>query len=214
VDHSRHMNIFNVSDLPVTQIGAGGIGAATALALAKMGVPGITLYDNDVIDHVNLSTQLHKVSDVGMEKPSAVGKMVEEFSDEIVVSPHFERAGENTKFRTRVVISAVDSINARKDIWKAVVNSDRVEWYLDARMAAEQFQLHTVKLDDRDWYEALIDAEDESVVPELACTAKATIFTAFVAAGLIGKTIRQIVTDITPPRKLIYDIKGDDLMAI
>jgi len=43
---------------PVTVIGAGGIGAATVVALAKTGFENITVYDFDTIGEHNLPNQL------------------------------------------------------------------------------------------------------------------------------------------------------------
>ena len=51
----------------VTVIGAGGIGAATCLALAKMGVPFFTIIDDDVVSDVNMPTQLHRLADLGCD---------------------------------------------------------------------------------------------------------------------------------------------------
>ena len=41
-------------DKPITVIGAGGIGAATVVALAKTGFENITVYDFDKVEEHNL----------------------------------------------------------------------------------------------------------------------------------------------------------------
>ena len=45
-------------DRPITVIGAGGIGAATVVALAKTGFENITVYDFDTVEQHNLPNQL------------------------------------------------------------------------------------------------------------------------------------------------------------
>ena len=45
-------------DKSITVIGAGGIGAATVVALAKTGFEKITVYDFDKIEEHNLPNQL------------------------------------------------------------------------------------------------------------------------------------------------------------
>ena len=54
MDHTRHMAIYQAHNLWVTLIGAGGIGSTTGVCLGKMGVRGITVFDNDKVDEVNL----------------------------------------------------------------------------------------------------------------------------------------------------------------
>ena len=57
----RQLDIADPSkfkDKPVTVIGAGGIGAATAVALAKTGFENITVYDFDTLEEHNIPSQL------------------------------------------------------------------------------------------------------------------------------------------------------------
>jgi tRNA A37 threonylcarbamoyladenosine dehydratase len=57
----RQLDIADPSqfkDKPVTVIGAGGIGAATVVALAKTGFENIAVYDFDRIEPHNLPNQL------------------------------------------------------------------------------------------------------------------------------------------------------------
>src|SRR5665648_983494 len=102
-----------------------------------MGVPDLVLFDDDEVADINLATQLFRFSDVGNKKPIAVADMITEFSD-TRVDFRTERVGPETDLSVDMVISAVDSIQARKDIWIAVLNSKtKPTWYLDTRMAAE-----------------------------------------------------------------------------
>ncbi|NLG74598.1 MAG: hypothetical protein GX495_21460, partial [Chloroflexi bacterium] len=68
------------------------------------------------------------------------------------------------------------------------------------------FQLHAVNGDDRNWYDQMLASQDDSLIPDEPCTAKDTIYTACIAAGQIGKTVRQIVAGENPPQLLIHDI--------
>jgi hypothetical protein len=92
MDHTRHQNIYNIpTGFSVAIIGAGGIGAITALTLAKMGVQNMVLFDDDIVGEENIATQLHKVSDVGKLKVEALGFALQEYSDDIslMVSPEW-----------------------------------------------------------------------------------------------------------------------------
>ena len=65
------------SDFEVTIVGVGGIGAVSALCLAKMGVKYMNLYDDDVVGTENIATQLLGVSGVGKPKVQDVAETSE-----------------------------------------------------------------------------------------------------------------------------------------
>jgi len=216
MDHTRHSAIFSLLNKSCTIIGAGGIGAITAITLAKMGMSGIRIFDDDTVDDVNLPTQFHKISDVGTRKSQAVLWNARLFSDIENFDAEIGRVTPQTNLSDWLVISAVDSINARKDIWKAVRES-KVGWYFDARMASETFQLYTICMDD--WkrvamYEDILNAVNEEDVPDEPCTSKATMFTACVASGLIGAAIRRVVTGNQKSFLVVHDIFRQVLTVI
>jgi molybdopterin/thiamine biosynthesis adenylyltransferase len=200
----------------VTLIGAGGIGAISALALAKMGVRYIEVWDDDVVSDVNLPTQLHRIDDEGRPKVDALGAVLMSFSDEVQVDRHADRVGQDSQLRANYIISAVDSITARKAIWEAVKRGV-CSHYLDARMGAEVFHLHVVDMDSPEtyaWYEQLLSGEDEGAVADLPCTQKATFYTACIAAGHIGNGVKRLAMGQDCPRMLIHDIQADSLITL
>jgi molybdopterin/thiamine biosynthesis adenylyltransferase len=215
INHTRHIGIFNAQDWPVTLIGAGGIGAITAVTLAKMGVPELTVFDLDQVDEVNISTQFYRLFDVETFKAAALADIVRDFAG-ASVQTHNVLFDENThpdNFANPILISAVDSIAARKGIWEAIKYEDFM-WYLDARMGAEVFQLYAVHGDDYDWYDQLMSEQDDSQVEELPCTSKATIFCGALAAAHIGAAVRKIITGLPLPRMLSQDMLSNTLMVV
>lgn len=216
MDHTRHMNIFDASRLSVTLIGAGGIGAITALTLAKMGIAHLTVYDGDTISPENMSTQLHRVGTEDEPKVEALQKTLGLFSDDTLVYPNYGRINRDDELHGQIVISAVDSIQARKDIW-AAVKAGKVGWYIDARMSAEEFQMHVVDMSlsaKVAKYDEMILDEDDSKVPDVACTEKATFYCAAIAAGQLGSAVRKILTGIRPADYLIHNILNDKLFHL
>lgn len=208
MDHTRHMDLFLFpSFFRIVLVGNGGIGAVTALTLSKMGVPDLVLFDDDEVAEINLATQLFRFSDVGNKKPVAVADMITEFSD-TRVDFRTERVGLETDLSGDLVISAVDSIQARKDIWIAVLNSKiKPAWYLDTRMAAEQYQHFAVDMNDPLAivnYDAKLMGLNESDVTEVVCTAKATFFCAMAAAGCIGSFVKKVLTNSVQSHRLVY----------
>ena len=59
-----------LQDLHVTMVGCGAVGSFTALALSKMGVGSMTLYDPDTVEVHNLPVQMFTNADLGRPKVS------------------------------------------------------------------------------------------------------------------------------------------------
>jgi len=214
IDHTRHSGIFDVSKLSVTMIGAGGIGAISALALAKMGVGYLNIIDGDVIAPENTSTQFHALERIGEPKVDALKEEILRYADGTDIVPEVGRIEADGYLYGNVVISGVDSIASRKAIWSAVCRG-KSQWYIDARMAAEELHVYTVNMQDGwDWYGKIIAREDDTHIEDVPCTSKATFYTACGAALHLGKTLRMIATGITPPRYVVHNILTDSLLAI
>jgi molybdopterin/thiamine biosynthesis adenylyltransferase len=214
MDHTRHSNIYNVPPyFNVALVGVGGLGAMTALVLAKMGVQQMSIWDGDTVSETNIPTQLHPVSDVGKEKVYSLAETLEHFSDEIQLRAYPERITEEEDFNEfHLVIAAVDSIQARKDIWIATTRSLHVEWFIDMRMAAEELQIFVVgmhELQGVEHYHELLFRLQEDDVPELTCTAKSTFYTAAIASGHVGKILRDIVRREAVPHRLVHYIANE-----
>jgi molybdopterin/thiamine biosynthesis adenylyltransferase len=179
-----------------------------------MGVGELNIWDADVVDPINLATQMHRLLDVEKYKVDAVKEMLAEFSDDTEVLTDCRRVTAEDRLYNYIVISAVDSIQARKDIWEAVCRGG-VSYYLDARMAAEEFHLHVIDMNgDVSWYDTMLVAETDENVSEEPCTSKATIYCSFLSAAILGKTIRQIATNERPPRIFIQNLRNDALTVI
>jgi molybdopterin/thiamine biosynthesis adenylyltransferase len=216
MDHTRHIGIFDCSMETVTLIGAGGIGALTAVVLAKMGVAEISVCDDDKVDSYNLATQFFRIDDLNKCKVHQIKQIIRQFSDETNVMSMLERVTPHTDIPTyaSIVISAVDSIQARQDIWQALSKVKTWNWYLDARMGAEIFHLYCVNKNNCNWYSNALMSVCEDDVEEEPCTSKATIYTASIAAGQIGMAVRDIVTGGMPPPLLVHNIRNRVLMVV
>ncbi len=201
------------STFGVTLIGAGGIGAITALTLAKMGVQHLEIYDDDVVGEENLATQWHKVGDLGHQKAAALCSTLLEYSDDVQPSGYAERVDASFVLRSNLVISAVDSVTARQEIWRALRNEQsRWEFYLDMRMAAQEFQHFLIPESDPravTAYDQQLMSLAESDIEEVACTEKATIFCALAAAAHAGTVVADILTGRAAPHRLIHYIRPE-----
>src|SRR5512138_700999 len=118
MDFWRQMDIVTPTDLekfPVTIIGVGGIGSPTALALSKMGVQNITIYDDDDVEDHNLPNQMYRISDLGKSKVEGTRDICNDFAG-LNIDIHKERF-ENQPI-SGIVISGVDTMKSREIIWK------------------------------------------------------------------------------------------------
>jgi hypothetical protein len=211
MDHTRHTGIYNVpSYFNVGIVGAGGIGAMTALVLSKMGVVQMTVWDDDEVSPVNIPTQLHPVSDVGKLKVTSLQETLEHFSDEILFTSFPDRVGLGMSVSGfSLFISAVDSITARQDIWGVVSSSHHIDFYLDMRMAARQYQHFLVDLRDPRAaanYDELLMSLREDDVDEVPCTEKATFFCGAMASGHAGNVLCNILRNEAQSHRLVHHI--------
>ena len=115
-------------DKPVTVIGAGGIGAATVVALAKTGFENITVYDFDTVEEHNLPNQLLPIwvgdqDTLQWGKPTALFHLVYDLAD-ISITIKNERYVDQPL--GEIVIVAVDSLDVRRLIWAQVHGSQVV----------------------------------------------------------------------------------------
>jgi hypothetical protein len=212
VDYWRQMDIVRPDELPaVTMIGAGGIGSFALLALAKMGVTDIAAYDDDIVEEHNLPNQLYEMDDVGLYKVAALGDICKLFTG-IDVRMEMQRyPGENF---TPVMISGVDSMTSRKDIWDKLKMKPAVQLYIDARMGAEVARIHSVNPCDPDhikWYEATL-CDDKDTLDE-PCTSRAIIYNGFMIAALIASQVKKFAKHEMVPKEIIMDMKTLTLMV-
>jgi len=131
-------------DKPITVIGAGGIGAATVVALAKTGFENITIYDFDTVEEHNLPNQLLPmwVRDqytLQWAKTTTLFHLVHDLAD-ISITPVHERYVDQPV--GEIVISAVDSLDARRLIWAQVQQSMDTLFFLDGRMVITSMDLY------------------------------------------------------------------------
>jgi len=223
LDTSRFMGIFQVPAMfSVSLIGAGGIGALTAVVLAKMGIKRIHIFDDDQVDGINIATQFHRFSDVGIDKVFAVAGLIDEFAGEgceVYAYPWRVGIGSLSAIDySPLFISAVDSIVARQEIW-TLVNSmpRRPQWYIDARMAALELHLFIVNMNDPTAvadYDRRLMSLRESDVPEVPCTEKSTTFLPGLASAQIGAAIMRILLGEEVSHWLIQNLKTNTIFDI
>ncbi|MHA2065197.1 MAG: ThiF family adenylyltransferase [Candidatus Thorarchaeota archaeon] len=196
----------------INVVGAGAIGSFATLALAKMGFDTITVFDDDVVDDMNMNCQFFRLSDIGSTKVGALRSLVKDFTDTDIrpsnqrILSHFALSG--------VVISAVDSMQARKDIFQAA-QAGKARYLIDPRMGAEYARLNTVDLkseDERKIYQSTLYSDREAA--QERCTARSTIYTVNMLAGYVAKVVKNLACEQAFPAEVHWSIKNDDMLVV
>lgn len=185
VYHTRHLDILKPKIANITVIGAGGIGSALVMMLAKMGFTGLTVYDFDRIDDVNIGSQWYRISDIGQLKVEALKSLVKDFAGvEINAIP---QKTDGKGLQTEVLILAVDSIEARAEIAK----NASYEYLIDGRMGGETFSVYNyLGVEKDDYLKDRIFPSEEAV--QLPCTAKAICYNTFGIASFLANQVKKI----------------------
>ncbi len=202
LDFTRQKDLideFACEATDVTIIGAGGIGSPTAVALSKLGVKDITIYDHDTLEAHNLPSQFYRMEDIGKPKVHALADLIKSFSGtDVCVNPIQEKVDEFTLLNhSKIIISAVDSMEARKMIWKKVKDHLTDSHYIEARMGPEMAMIYTLtntNLNEREsirWYEETL--YNDNAAMDLPCTAKATVYCTWLIGAVITATAKKLI---------------------
>jgi len=167
--------------LEVTVIGVGAIGRQVALQLVALGARKLRLIDFDRVEATNVTTQGYLASDVGQSKVEATARAVHP------IDPQIELVLVEDRYRPQIELGdalfcCVDSITARSAIWRS--GGRHTRFWCDGRMLGEVMRILTVtESQGRERYPATLFQQVEAQAG--ACTARGTIYTAAIAAGLM-----------------------------
>ena|SRR5438105_3458800 len=178
-------------------IGAGGIGCPTALALTRLGVQNLAVFDADTIDTHNVSTTMYRVDQVGQSKVSALGKLVKQFGyaeNHFAGYPEWFRRTIPLKklpWRPDMIISGVDSVEARKEIFGFALKH-RIPVLIDGRIGGEHVRVYTVDMlspkERRAYLKSL--PRPEQIMP-LPCNSQQVWDIGGLTASLIVRAVRK-----------------------
>lgn len=176
-------------------IGVGSIGRQVALQLAATGVPSMTLFDPDTVAVENLATQGFSPNDIGDAKVDAVGNACHEQCPMLELHVQRERFKKSSirgwsRTQDHCVFLCVDTIEARRLIWESVRGV--ASFFTDGRMTAEVIRILASDCPSVDGvYPKSLFTAGEAFAG--SCTAKSTIYTANIAAGLmVGQFARWL----------------------
>lgn len=211
--YGRHWGLIDVERLhttPIKIIGTGSVGSFTALSLVKMGAHMIEVWDDDLIDEVNISNQFFRIKDIGEYKVDALQSLISEFEG-ISITNHPSKCTDGSDL-SGIVITALDSMIPRKRIWDGVKNNEKVDLFIDPRMGGRVARIYAVNPKTGiEAYEKTLYTDDDSA-PE-RCTERTIIYNVLGIASMVCKTIEDhFASPIEGCKELILDYATYSLM--
>jgi molybdopterin/thiamine biosynthesis adenylyltransferase len=170
----------------IVVVGVGAGGHQTAIQLASLGAPRLTLFDDDFVAEENLYPQGYRPDQLGLPKVIATGEDCHRINPDCAIDavPIRLRGSSLRTLKNKgdlCVFCCVDDVDARRFVWQTAKISF-AKFFVDGRATSEV--IHTLAYDDMndDFYEkTLFEAKDAFAGP---CTAQATIYVSAIAAGL------------------------------
>jgi hypothetical protein len=205
------VDMIRLSGLGVSLIGLGSIGSYAALGLGKLGVCGLQAWDADVVSPENVSCQLYGDDHIGIPKAQAILQLMEQIGGH---TPNATATNYSDQPLTEMVISAVDSMAARKQIWQSVRKKPEVKLYIDSRMALQTLVVYSVRpgfREDRVAYSQTIVPDADTL--QEPCTNRSIGYTGMMAAAVICNLVKRYVNDESLPFRTVLDLATFTIMT-
>lgn len=146
-NYSHQEGLFETRYAKKTVVfGAGSVGGYVPIYLGGMGVKDIEVWDADSVASHNIPMSVYRAGNPKSpelpERPSDVGRLKVHVLREIVaektgiiIKVFPEMYTGQTKLKNVSVISCVDTMSARRDIWKRVKKNPSIHLFCDTRVA-------------------------------------------------------------------------------
>ncbi len=195
-DFTDQLRIFDprAHAFQLTMIGIGGIGASALPTLVTLGLDEFVLWDPDRVEERNVASQLlFTPDDVGKRKVNVAKRYLMAYGAQQVVKHRRLFSREDRDTLDGIVISAVDSMAARREIWGAVKYNGLVPLFMDGRIGGELCVLCTIDPCDPDsveWYEEFMLFDDAEAEP-LPCAERAIVYPAVTLGAVMAAQITR-----------------------
>lgn len=194
--------------------GIGGIGSNVAFQLARMIPANLTLYDDDIVEMVNMAGQLYSYNDVGRSKVDAIADMIGRYTSMRQVLAIKDKFASD-KEPGDIMICGFDNMKARRVFFNSWYNhiSDKSKeerskcLYLDGRLSMDTLQILCIRGDDQynvDRYEReflFADYEADATV----CSRKQTTYLACMIGSLMVNLFTNFIANSLNP-VIPYDL--------
>jgi len=203
--YQRQYKLFNPEEnerIRIDVIGAGSMGSFASLAIAKMGLKKITVYDFDKVEQVNIPNQFYRLSDVGAAKVDALKDIISQYTGTNIVAECGKFQERYKPKATDITIVTVDSLDQRKEIWGLIKHHTR--WVIDARAAGEFIVIYALQPElDSFRYESTLRPSSEAY--RAPCGAQSIIYTVIGTASVIALYTKRILFGLHVPFETMLD---------
>ena len=195
--------------IPVTLVGAGGIGSTVAPMLVRAGVTKLIIWDPKVVAPVNLQMQNFYAKDLGRPKAVVMARRAKDINPQVEVSYHTRMFTKDDPL-DGIVVGAVDLMEeGRLQIYEAVKRSSGVKLLVDGRFTRkgdfiDLFFIDPTSEEEMEHYRHWLFSNSQGHTSLRADSMTAHV--PLVLAGLMGEALAQWAYDRRHPWKVTYDI--------
>lgn len=215
----RHAAFFgpeDANDLTLNIIGVGATGSWVGLLAAKMGWHNFRIWDSDIVESHNLPNQIYSAKHIGQKKVDAFETVLKEFNPQVQIEKHdcFYESKIHSDLLNDIVIIAVDSLSARKDIATALIDNFMVDKAIETRMGFTHAEVNVLDPANKTHLQSFIDMlKSDDEVTESACNERIiTTLTNMVASFVVHRisdfasSDRRETQDTLNPSKTVFSL--------
>ena len=188
--------------------------------LTKLGVNTIELFDMDTVEAHNIPNQLYGIDDGDVFKVKACEQHMDNLGSR--VSNIFTNVTEITKDNINsfgwgdTVFCLVDSMKARKELFEAMLETDRSKLWIETRMGLTGYRIYMVHLENQnevDKYKETLYSDEDAEVS--ACGASQSVVTTAMqcASHAVGLWLAEKNGAEYIPNEIIFDIHSSFIMS-
>lgn len=188
--------------------GCGGIGSNVCLQVARMAPASMVLYDDDVVETVNMAGQLYCTNDVGKSKVDAIVDMITSYTSMRNIYALKQKFDESCEAGD-IMICGFDNMSARKAFfgaWQFHVHSKPEEekkkcLFLDGRLSIDTLQVFAMTGDDianmRRYCDNFLFSDADA--DETVCSMKQTTYLACMIGSVMTNLFTNFVAGLLDP---------------
>lgn len=172
----------------------------------------IVIFDYDFVEENNLAYAAYDKSDVGTPKVLAIKR---KYGNNFNINAFFEQYFGQEFPKCSIVVSAVDSMSSRKNIWyeAAYKQRDKTLFFFDGRISFDTFRVYSINpkiLEERVFYESTLYSDSEARFDPCGIR----------NSHAFQKCARKILKDINyfikhkkaPEKEFIFDVKLNEIL--
>lgn len=202
----KQAKLYNPSESnpKVYVYGCGSIGSHVIMALAKIGVKDITVYDFDRVEDANKPAQFFDMESIGL-KTDCCARLVKEFTETIIttINCKIDLSFNPGMEYNSIHIIAFDNIDTRRILYSKLRGFP--VWVIDGRIGGFQYEVYSFYSDKAEYGKTL-----EGNFSEQECGTKCL----WIVNSMISSKIVANVVKITKGMKPAYQVVGNAMSEI